>query len=40
MEQLYDAHLYFANWGSRRLMLRLPTVLLPAAPNRIARKTP
>lgn len=25
MEQLYDAHLYFAGWGSRRLMLRLPT---------------
>ncbi|MDJ0341057.1 hypothetical protein QMK19_08465 [Streptomyces sp. H10-C2] len=30
VEQLYDAHLYFANWGSRRLMLRLPTTLLPA----------
>ncbi|MFF4259739.1 hypothetical protein ACFY1L_52180 [Streptomyces sp. NPDC001663] len=30
MEQLYDAHLYFANWGSRRLMLRLPSALLPA----------
>ncbi len=30
LEQLYDAHLYFANWGSRRLMLRLPTALLPA----------
>ncbi|MFC5953173.1 hypothetical protein ACFP51_01305 [Streptomyces pratens] len=30
MERLYDAHLYFANWGSRRLMLRLPTTLLPA----------
>lgn len=30
MEQLYDVHLYFANWGSRRLMLRLPTTLLPA----------
>ncbi|MFJ9379403.1 hypothetical protein [Streptomyces sp. NPDC101455] len=30
MEQQYDAHLYFANWGSRRLMLRLPTTLLPA----------
>jgi hypothetical protein len=28
MEQLYDAHLYFANWGSRHLMLRLPTTLL------------
>ncbi|QFQ99428.1 hypothetical protein F9278_28425 [Streptomyces phaeolivaceus] len=30
MEQVYDAHLHFANWGSRRLMLRLPTALLPA----------
>jgi hypothetical protein len=30
MEQLYDAHLYFANWGSRRLMLRLPTTLMRA----------
>ncbi|MER5432846.1 hypothetical protein [Streptomyces sp. NPDC002588] len=30
MEQVYDAHLYFANWGSRHLMLRLPTTLLPA----------
>ncbi|MFE9922139.1 hypothetical protein ACFYQA_11265 [Streptomyces sp. NPDC005774] len=30
MERLYDAHLYFANWGSRRLMLRLPATLLPA----------
>jgi hypothetical protein len=30
VEQVYDAHLYFANWGSRRLLLRLPTTLLPA----------
>ncbi|MFJ9889414.1 hypothetical protein ACIQRW_26615 [Streptomyces sp. NPDC091287] len=30
MEQVYDAHLYYANWGSRHLMLRLPTTLLPA----------
>ncbi|MFB8775374.1 hypothetical protein [Streptomyces broussonetiae] len=30
MEQLYDAHLHFASWGSRRLMLRLPTTVLPA----------
>ncbi|MGW0546139.1 hypothetical protein [Streptomyces altiplanensis] len=28
VEQLYDAHLYFANWGSRRLLLRLPSALL------------
>ncbi|MGX1914770.1 hypothetical protein ACWIID_39005 [Streptomyces phaeochromogenes] len=27
-ERLYDAHLYFANWGSRRLLLRLPTAAL------------
>jgi hypothetical protein len=24
MERYFDAHLYFANWGTRRLMLRLP----------------
>lgn len=30
VEQLYDAHLYYANWGSRRLVLRLPAVVLPA----------
>ncbi|MCX4458274.1 hypothetical protein OG585_37775 [Streptomyces sp. NBC_01340] len=30
VEQLYDAHLYYANWGSRRLVLRLPAALLPA----------
>jgi hypothetical protein len=24
MEKYFDAHLYFANWGTRRLMLRLP----------------
>lgn len=24
MERYYDAHLYFANWGTRRIMLRLP----------------
>lgn len=23
MELYYDAHLYFANWGTRQLMLRL-----------------
>ncbi|MET8329716.1 hypothetical protein [Streptomyces sp. NPDC005181] len=28
VEQLYDAHLYFANWGSRCLLLRLPAGLL------------
>jgi hypothetical protein len=28
MEQYFDAFLYFANWGSRRFMLRLPKRLL------------
>jgi hypothetical protein len=28
MEHCFDAHFYFANWGSRRLMLRLPHNLL------------
>jgi len=25
MERYFDAHLYFANWGSHRLMLRMPS---------------
>ena len=25
MERYFDAHMYFANWGTRRLMLRIPT---------------
>jgi hypothetical protein len=28
MEKYFDAHVYFANWGSQRLMLRLPRRLL------------
>jgi hypothetical protein len=28
MEHYYDAHLYLANWGSRRIMLRFPRSLL------------
>jgi hypothetical protein len=28
MERYFDAHLYFANWGSRELQLRLPARLL------------
>ena len=28
MELYYDAHLYFANWGTRQLMLRLPRTQL------------
>jgi hypothetical protein len=30
MERYFDAFLYFANWGSRRFMLRLPAKLLDA----------
>ena len=33
MEQYFDAHLYWADWGARRIMLRLPTsVLAPQIP--------
>ncbi|KAB8188583.1 hypothetical protein FH608_043225 [Nonomuraea phyllanthi] len=28
MERYYDAHLYLANWGTHRIMLRLPKALL------------
>lgn len=28
MENYYDAHLYFANWGTRRLMFRVPRAAL------------
>ncbi|KJE23073.1 hypothetical protein FF36_02501 [Frankia torreyi] len=28
MERFYDAHLYLANWGTHRLMFRLPRTLL------------
>src|ERR1700735_2883530 len=28
MRRYYDAHLYLANWGTHRIMLRLPCVLL------------
>jgi hypothetical protein len=28
MELWFDLHLYFANWGSRRLMMRLPKRLV------------
>ena len=31
MDRYYDAHLYFANWGTRILMLRLPATLLDLA---------
>jgi hypothetical protein len=29
MDQYFDAHLYVANWGTRRLMLRLPAAAFP-----------
>ena len=28
MQRFYDAHLYLANWGTHRIMLRLPRALL------------
>jgi hypothetical protein len=28
MRRYYDAHLYLANWGTHRIMLRLPRTLL------------
>jgi hypothetical protein len=28
MRRYYDAHLYFANWGTHRVMFRLPRTLL------------
>src|SRR5450755_674868 len=28
MERWFDLHLYLANWGSRRLMIRLPTRMI------------
>lgn len=31
MDQYFDAHLYVANWGTRRLMLRLPARSFPLA---------
>jgi hypothetical protein len=40
MEQYFDAHLYVANWGSRRFMLRLPARSFPLArvkPYAVAR---
>ncbi len=31
MRQYYDAHLYLANWGTHRIMLRMPRALLDPA---------
>jgi hypothetical protein len=31
MQRYYDAHLYLANWGTHRVMLRLPRTLLDPA---------
>jgi len=30
VERYFDAFLYLSNWGTRRLMLRLPTAALGA----------
>jgi hypothetical protein len=30
MERYFDAHLYLANWGTRRIVLRLPRAALPS----------
>jgi len=30
VERWFDLHLYLANWGSRRLMIRLPTQMVSA----------
>lgn len=44
MERYFDAHLYFANWGTRRLMLRIPgsridqKLLKPYFPGRHAAR--
>src|SRR5215218_9492597 len=38
MARYYDAHLYFANWGTHRLMLRLPRRLLD--PQTVRRYSP
>ncbi|MCY4611108.1 MAG: hypothetical protein OXC38_05355 [Gammaproteobacteria bacterium] len=32
MEHWFDLHLYFANWGSRRLMMKFPRQLVDTAP--------
>lgn len=31
MERYFDVHVYLANWGTRRIMLRLPKAALPPA---------
>jgi hypothetical protein len=31
MRHYYDAHLYLANWGTHRIMLRMPSTLLDPA---------
>lgn len=32
MKSYFDAHLYFANWGTRRLMLRIPKARVDVKP--------
>ncbi|MGI5191086.1 hypothetical protein ACQEVI_23300 [Promicromonospora sp. CA-289599] len=33
VRRYYDAHLYYANWGTRRLILRLPATALTSTPT-------
>jgi hypothetical protein len=41
MERYFDAFLYLANWGTRRLMFRFPRALLDAEVARgTATRTP
>src|SRR2546422_9329409 len=35
MDKYFDAHLYYANWGTRRLTLRLPRRLALRSPRRV-----
>jgi hypothetical protein len=38
MRRYYDAHLYFANWGTHRVMFRLPRTLLPGGRRAVLRR--
>ncbi|WP_280208136.1 hypothetical protein [Nocardia cyriacigeorgica] len=38
MEQVYDAHLYVANWGTHRVMFRLPCDLLDPGRRRLLHR--
>ena len=40
MERYYDAHLYLTNWGTHRIMLRMPRDLLDIALVRTGDRSP